>query len=295
MPELPEVETTIRALRPTLIGREITRLHTDWPRHAETPPLPEMAQRLPGQTITGLERRGKYILLRLSGKDTLIVHLRMSGHLAVVDADHPRHKHEHTIFTLAPRPETPDLHQELRFRDQRKFGRLYLVGDPAEIVGKLGPEPLDEQFTAADLQRLVSSRKRQLKPFLLDQTIIAGIGNIYADEALFYAGLHPLRRTDTLTTGDVQRLYAALRKVLLMGIEREGASIDLYVKPDGSRGDMQNAVAVFRREGMPCYQCGTPIVKIRVGGRGTHYCPHCQPRTGNQLATKNGQESTDGS
>jgi formamidopyrimidine-DNA glycosylase len=236
-----------------------------------------MVVRIKGQTITSLDRRGKYILLHLSGEGTLIVHLRMSGHLAVVATDHPRHKHEHTILTLAPRPETPHIQEELRFRDQRKFGRLYLVQDPVEIVGKLGPEPLDENFSAADLQRLVAGRKRQLKPFLLDQSIVAGIGNIYADEALFYAGLHPLRQTDTLTEEEVNRLYTALRQVLLMGIEREGASIDLYVKPDGSRGDMQNAVVVFRRQGLPCFQCGRSIVKIRVGGRGTHYCAHCQP------------------
>jgi len=269
MPELPEVETTVRALRQPLIGSAITEVRNDWPGHIVTPDLEELRARIYGQRIEAINRRGKYLIFTLSGGETLIIHLKMSGHLAVVGADTPTHKHVHTIFRLADG-------RELRFRDMRKFGRVYLVADPAEIVGKLGPEPLSPEFTVDLLTSRLAGRKRALKPLLLDQTVVAGIGNIYADEALFYAGLDPRRTAVSLTPAEITRLHAAIQKVLKLGIAREGASIDLYVKPDGSKGDMQNAVAVFRRTGKPCYACHTPIVRIVLGGRSTHFCPHCQ-------------------
>ncbi|MCB8985978.1 MAG: DNA-formamidopyrimidine glycosylase [Ardenticatenaceae bacterium] len=269
MPELPEVETTVRALRQPLVGSTITDVRSDWPRQIVTPDLPELQARIYGQRIEAIDRRGKYLIFRLSGHETLIIHLKMSGHLAVVDKDAPASKHVHATFSLADG-------RELRFRDTRKFGRIYLVSDPTEIVGKLGPEPLSPEFTVDLLTRRIAGRKRVLKPLLLDQTVIAGIGNIYADEALFYAGLDPRRTADSLTPIEIARLHAAIQKVLKLGIAREGASIDQYVKPDGSKGDMQNAVAIFRRTGEPCYQCQTPIVRIVLGGRSTHFCPHCQ-------------------
>jgi formamidopyrimidine-DNA glycosylase len=158
----------------------------------------------------------------------------------------------------------------------RKFGRVYLVQTPADILGHLGPEPLEDSFTVDVLKERLKGRKRVLKPLLLDQTFVAGIGNIYADEALFYAGLHPERRSDTLSEVEIEALFQAIRKVLTLGIQREGASIDKYVKPDGSKGDMQNAVAVFRRTGEACYQCSTKISRIKLGGRSTHFCTTCQ-------------------
>lgn len=269
MPELPEVETTVRALRPPLVGRTFTEVRNYWPRHIVTPSLLELQRRIRGRTILTINRRAKYLVFSLTDGETLIIHLKMSGHLAVVDSDTPPDKHAHTIFGL-------DNGQELRFRDTRKFGRVYLVQDPAEILDHLGPEPLERTFTAGVLQARLHNRKRVLKPLLLDQTFVAGIGNIYADEALYYAGLHPERRSDSLSTAEIKALHGAIQRVLKLGIEREGASIDQYVKPDGSKGDMQNAVAVFRRTGEPCYHCGTLIQRIKLGGRSTHFCPTCQ-------------------
>jgi formamidopyrimidine-DNA glycosylase len=270
MPELPEVETTVRALRMLLVGRSFTGVRNTWPRHVATPTVQELQERIAGKTVQVIERRGKFLVFRLSGGETLIIHLRMSGHLSVVSGDEPPDKYAHTVFTL-------DSSDELRFRNPRKFGRVYLVRDPGDVLGKLGPEPLDESFTVDILRKRLAGRSRQLKPLLLDQTFIAGVGNIYADEALYYAGLHPQRTADSLGEDDVAALYRALQKVLRLGIEREGASIDRYVKPDGSRGDMQNAVAVFRRTGTACHRCQTPIERIIVGGRSTHFCPNCQP------------------
>ena len=269
MPELPEVETTVRALRGPLIGSVITDVRNDWPRHIVTPDLPELQARIHGLQIQAIHRRGKYLLFALSGGETLIIHLKMSGHLAVVKRDAPASPYVHTTFGLADG-------RELRFRDTRKFGRVYLVADPEEIVGKLGPEPLTPEFTVAVLAERLAGRQRALKPLLLDQTLIAGIGNIYADEALFYAGLAPRRTAVSLSSSDIINLHAAIQKVLNLGIAREGASINTYVKPDGARGDMQNAVAVFRRTGEPCYECQTPIQRIVLSGRSTHFCPHCQ-------------------
>jgi len=270
MPELPEVETTVRALREPLIGRTIIAVHNDWPRHVGMPGLPELQTRIRGQRIERIDRRGKYLVFTLNSGETLIIHLKMTGHLSVVDQDAPPDPYAHTIFVL-------DQGQELRFRDPRKFGRVYLARDRYEILGSLGPEPLEPAFTVEVLCRRLKGRKRALKPLLLDQGFIAGVGNIYADEALYYAGLHPQRRADSLSEADVTALHASIRQVLQTGIEREGASIDRYVKPDGSKGDMQNAVAVFQRTGQPCYGCETGIVqRIVLGGRSTHFCPICQ-------------------
>ena len=269
MPELPEVETTVRALREPLVGSMITAVNPIWPGNISKIDLDEFRMRIKGERITAVNRRGKYLLFPLSGGDTLIIHLRMSGHLAVMPPDTPLHKHDRTIFYLADG-------RELRFRDQRKFGTIYLVSDPSSILGKLGPEPLSPEFTHKVLQKRLENRNRAMKTLLLDQTFVAGIGNIYADEALFYSKIHPQRASNTLSLEDIKLLHKAIQKVLELGIKREGASIDLYTKPDGTRGDMQNAVAVFRRTGEPCYECGTPIEKIKLGGRSTHFCPHCQ-------------------
>lgn len=270
MPELPEVETTVRALREPLIGRTIIAVHNDWPRHVGMPGVPELRSRIRGRRIEWIDRRGKYLVFTLNSGESLIIHLKMTGHLSVVDQDAPPDPYAHTIFVL-------DQGQELRFRDPRKFGRVYLARDRYQVLGSLGPEPLDPAFTVEVLRQRLKGRTRALKPLLLDQGFIAGVGNIYADEALYYAGLHPQRSADSLSEADVTALHASIRRVLQMGIEREGASIDRYLKPDGSKGDMQNAVAVFRRTDQPCYGCETGIVqRIVLGGRSTHFCPICQ-------------------
>lgn len=269
MPELPEVETVVRALRPRLVGRTIRAVRNAWPRHIATPDLPELCARVTGLQFESLSRRAKYIVCHLSGGEHLLFHLKMTGHLSVVPASVPANKHTHTTFAL-------DDDLELRFMDPRKFGRVYLVRELDEVLGKLGPEPLSDSFSAAVLRNRLQNHKQAIKKTLLDQTVLAGIGNIYADEALHEAHIHPTRPANSLTEAELIALHAAIQKVLLLGIEREGASITNYVKPDGTKGDMQNAVAVFRRTGMGCYRCGRVIERIVLGGRSTHYCPGCQ-------------------
>ena len=267
MPELPEVETVVRALRAPLAGRTIQQATYDWPNSLVTPDGPIFTARIAGQPVRGVHRRGKYILIALD-PDTLIIHLKMTGRLYVVPdaAVHHADRWVHFTFQL-------DNGHQLRFSDSRKFGRVYLVGDPAEVTSHLGPEPLDHAFTLAVFRDRIRSRSGRLKPLLLNQTFVAGLGNIYADEALFASKLHPLRRADTLTDGDIARLYDAIRSVLRDGIAREGASVNWYRKPDGSKGSAQQILAVYGRAGQPCLRCGTPVERIVVGGRGTHLCP----------------------
>jgi formamidopyrimidine-DNA glycosylase len=199
----------------------------------------------------------------------MLVHLKMTGHLAVVPANEPADKHVHTIFEL-------DNGEELRFRDERKFGRVYLLQEPQTVLGQLGPEPLSADFTPDVLHNLLQKRKRILKPLLLDQTFIAGIGNIYADEALHYSAIRPTRISNSLSKAESEALHAGIQKALNLGISREGASIDNYRKPDGSRGEMQNVLVAYARTGEPCQRCGGIIERIVLGSRSTHFCPHCQ-------------------
>ena len=272
MPELPEVETVVRGLRDPLAGRTITGVTYDWPRALVLPDGPVFAGAIAGQPVRGVDRRGKYILIRLD-PDTLIIHLKMTGRLYVVPDDHVDHADQWVHYTF----QLDNAHQ-LRFSDARKFGRVYLVEDPAQVLGALGPEPLDAAFTLDVFRALIAARKATLKPLLLYQGFVAGLGNIYADEALFASQLHPLRRADTLTGDEIARLYAAIRQVLDDGIEREGASVNWYRKPDGTKGSAQNALNVYGRTGEPCFRCGHPIERIVVGQRGTHFCPACQTR-----------------
>lgn len=271
MPELPEVETVVRALRDPLIGRTFTGFESYWPNQIVVPDdVAELRARIDGRTVTAIDRRAKYIVMTLDdGAETLIVHLKMTGHLAVVPSDEPVHKHVRNLFKLKDG-------FDLRFRDMRKFGRIYLVQDPSKILAKLGPEPLEDAFTVDVFRQRIAGRTRIIKPLLLDQTIVAGIGNIYADESLYDAKVRPDRAANTLTDDEISLLWQGIRRVLQAGIEREGASIDTYVKPDGTKGDMQNAVNVFRRTGSPCYDCGEPIQRIILAQRSTHFCPACQ-------------------
>lgn len=271
MPELPEVETVVRALRSPLIGRTFTGFESLWPNQVRLPDdVDELGARINGRTVTAINRRAKYIVMTLDdGAETLIVHLKMTGHLAVEAAGAPVHEHVRQRFFLADG-------DELRFRDMRKFGRVYLVSDPAEVLEKLGPEPLDARFSSGELKSRIAHRRRMIKPLLLDQTVIAGIGNIYADESLFGARIRPDRYAHTLTDFEIEQLHHAIQTALNLGIAREGASITNYVKPDGTKGEMQEEVMVFRRTGYPCYVCGTPIERVVLGQRSTHFCPRCQ-------------------
>ncbi|MCC7361500.1 MAG: DNA-formamidopyrimidine glycosylase [Anaerolineales bacterium] len=275
MPELPEVETVVRELRqggPTrgasVVGRTLARVTVRWPRHIATPSARGVQQRLPGQTILGLRRRGKYLIFDLT-HDVLLIHLKMSGDLTVVGPDAPPDKHAHTVFHFTDG-------SALRFSDTRKFGKVFVVGQAEEIVGGLGPEPLEPDFTAKQLGRMLAARHRQLKPLLLDQTFLAGLGNIYTDEALHLAGLHPLRLSDSLSAAEVRTLWQSIRRALRAGLRHNGASIDWVYRGGG----YQRHFRVYGRAGRPCLRCGTPIRRMVVGQRGTHYCPTCQPLPG---------------
>jgi formamidopyrimidine-DNA glycosylase len=270
MPELPEVETVVRHLRDPLVGHKVQSMWYDWANTIYTPSPEVFATRIVGQTFQAVERRAKYIICKLD-HDLLVVHLKMTGRLYVADRGHEHDADRWVHFRL-----DLDRDKELRFSDARKFGKVYLVDDISRINSTLGPEPLDDAFTLAVFQTRLDNRQKNIKSLLLDQSFIAGVGNIYADEALFRAGLHPLRRSDSLTVHEIERLFVSVRGALHDGIHREGASINWYRKPDGTRGSSQNHFFVYGRENEPCKNCGTTIVKIRVAQRGTHFCPNCQ-------------------
>ena len=272
MPELPEVETVVRGLREPLIGRRISGMWHDWAPTIHSPGAAEFAARIAGQAVRAINRRGKYILIELE-HDTLVAHLKMSGRLYVADATSTNEADRwvHVRFDL-------DNDQQLRFSDVRKFGRVYLTHDIAGLLGHLGPEPLSDEFTLAGFRAGMRGRKRAIKAQLLDQEFVAGVGNIYADEALFRAGIHPAAPAGTLEEQETARLMQTLRAALRAGIEHEGASINWYRKPDGQKGESQNHFYVYGRAGLPCRQCGTAINKIRLAQRGTHFCPLCQPQ-----------------
>jgi formamidopyrimidine-DNA glycosylase len=268
MPELPEVETIARKLTPILTGREIKAVDLRWVRSLATPTPAEFHQRLCGQTIESITRRGKYLRLYLS-QDQLLIHLRMSGDLFTGEATRIPEKHDRLILGLSG-----DLF--LIFNDTRKFGRIWLTDNPDQVLGSLGPEPLADDFTPQILFARLNNQRRQLKPLLLDQTFLAGMGNIYADEALHIARLHPRSLSDNLTELQVTMLWQAIRDVLQEGIRRNGASIDWVYRG----GDFQNYFRVYGREGEACPVCGTKIEKMIIGQRGTHICPECQPIKG---------------
>jgi formamidopyrimidine-DNA glycosylase len=271
MPELPEVETIARILRmglpdqPALVGLHILGADLLWKRTLAEPSAGEFSARVAGQVIEDIYRRGKFLVFRLS-RDWLLFHLRMSGDLVVRPSGTPFANHDRLMLHV----ET-DL--ELAFNDARKFGRVWLVDEVDRVVGGLGPEPLDKSFSEAVFFERLHATRRQLKPLLLDQTFLAGLGNIYADEALNLAGLHPLISSNNITELQAARLLANIRTVLRDGIARNGASIDWVYRG----GDFQNYFRVYQRTGLPCPECGTPIARIIVGQRGTHFCPSCQP------------------
>ncbi len=271
MPELPEVETVVRGLRAPLIGRRIERMWQDWASTIHSPAPDEFAARVAGQRVRALNRRGKYILIALE-HDTLVIHLKMSGRLYVADSDevHAADRWVHVRFDL-------DGGRQLRFSDLRKFGRVYLSDDVDSLLSHLGPEPLSDDFTLEGFRGGMRGRKRAIKSLLIEQAFVAGVGNIYADEALFRAGIHPATGVDLLTESDTELLHQTIRAALRAGIEHEGASINWYRKPDGDKGESQNHFYAYGRTNLPCRQCGTAINKIRVAQRGTHFCPQCQP------------------
>ena len=295
MPELPEVETIARDLRGLVERARIVSAEGNWPKTIRNGSFDEFAAAIADREIEGIGRRGKQLLVWLgpkpetgaagsgsaapdSGPAVMTIHLKMTGQLFVVSPATARDVHVHLILGLADG-------REIRFRDIRKFGRIGLyprdpaTGEPIEgsAPGVLarGPEPLADEFTARRFGALLARRRGRLKSLLLNQDFVAGVGNIYADEALWRARLHPLRDAATLRPADARRLHQALRDVLAEAVERRGSSVDDYTAPEGD-GSMQEHLAVYQRSGEPCLRCSRPIRRIVVGGRATHFCSWCQ-------------------
>lgn len=271
MPELPEVETIRRDLLPLVAGRTITEatISPNAPRLVQLMPPPEFCRQVAGRRIEDISRRGKYLLLHLSDGLYWIVHLRMTGRLFHREDVCPEGPHLRATFRL-------DDGGWLCFVDLRKFGTMWLVDDPGLVVSKLGPEPLSDEFTVGHLRRVLKRRAAPVKGVLLDQAAIAGIGNIYADEACFNAGINPKRAANKVSKAKAEALHAGVRRALLDALGDRGSSFSDYVDGSGRSGAHQLKVKVFRRTGDPCYVCGTPIRRIKVGGRSTHFCPKCQ-------------------
>ncbi|HEY8630284.1 MAG TPA: bifunctional DNA-formamidopyrimidine glycosylase/DNA-(apurinic or apyrimidinic site) lyase [Gaiellaceae bacterium] len=273
MPELPEVETIRLKLAPHLVGRRFDRVEIGDPRLVRPFEPDAVAAELEGERVSALERRGKYLIVRFESGRALLIHLRMTGSLRHAAkgklGDDP---HRRAVVKL-------DDGSDVAYRDVRRFGTWQLL-EPGELVPyleeRLGVEPLERTFTARRLAQQLEGRRAPIKAALLDQRTVAGLGNIYVDEALWRARVHPLRPAETLDDDELARLTRSIKDALKTAVKRQGASLRDYSTPDGERGSMQDRFRVYDREGRPCQRCGTPIDKIRTAGRGTWYCPNCQ-------------------
>jgi formamidopyrimidine-DNA glycosylase len=268
MPELPEVETIKNELSPWVVGQSFTQVTIFDAELVCGGSAEEVRRGLIGQRVESLERRGKYLIFHLSNGKSLIIHLRMTGVLLLNPrgVDH----YVRAVFHFS------NSHR-LVFSDLRRLGLMWLVDDANTVVGKLGPEPFDESFTPGILGQRLSRRHIPVKAALLDQSIVAGIGNMYADEALFAARIHPLRKADALSHEEVQTLFHCIRRVLQAAIGNKGASVDTYVRPEGELGTAHFDFKVAHKGGEPCPVCGTSIERVLVQNRGTYFCPRCQP------------------
>jgi formamidopyrimidine-DNA glycosylase len=279
MPELPEVETIVRNLRPILLGRQILGARVFWPRTIAAPSPRAFLRLVQGQTIKDVGRRAKFLHIKLSTSH-LLIHLRMSGDLYVRQGKASAEKHDRLILFLSMEQQRGSRKENARqemvtslvFNDTRKFGRVWLTDNLESVTGELGPEPLEPAFTAELLYGRLRARRRRLKSLLLDQRFLAGMGNIYTDEALHLARLHPLKPSQSMSRVQARRLHEAIQIILREGIRRNGASIDWVYRG----GDFQNHFRVYDREGQPCLVCGTTIRRLVIGQRGTHICPRCQ-------------------
>jgi formamidopyrimidine-DNA glycosylase len=273
MPELPEVETVRRRLEPVLTGRRFDRVEIHDARLVRPYEPDEVAAELQGERVASVERRGKYLIVRFETDRVLLIHLRMTGSLRHSANGLDDDPHRRALIRL-------DDGSDVAYRDVRRFG-TWLLLEPGELdtylSTRLGEEPLDALFTAARLGELLAKRRAPIKAALLDQRTLAGMGNIYVDEALWRAKIHPLRPAESLGRDELRRLHRAVRASLEQGIARQGSTLRDYALPDGGSGSMQHEFKVYGRGGEPCDRCGTPIAKTRVAGRGTWFCPTCQP------------------
>lgn len=295
MPELPEVETIVADLRPHLVGRTIVRCELRFPTIVRHPEPEVFVDSVTGLRIDAVERRGKFILIALDGGRLLVVHLGMTGQLRLVDPSVEIANHTHAIFDLQGGPpgtgsagpagsrgaSPPQIDgKQLRYRDPRRFGRL-LLGTETELLAsrtlpRLGPEPIDPAFEPAELYRRFRKRRAPLKAVLLDQSTIAGVGNIYADESLHRARLRPDRAARSLSRKSVERLHDSLRESLQVAIRNRGSSVDTYRDAWGEAGNQQEELLVYGRAGEPCFTCGRPLSLVRIAGRSTVFCRRCQ-------------------
>jgi len=274
MPELPEVQTLVNDLNAAgLVGNTFTAARVLWPKTIADLSPAAFRRRIKGKVIKSIRRRGKFLVFDLSPRDHLLIHLRMSGRLHLVRPRTKRSKHEHVVLSLDRAP-------QLRFHDTRKFGRMFLVEDAQTVLGQLGIEPLDSSFKAQALAQMLTTRKRLLKPLLLDQTFIAGLGNIYVDEALWKAKIHPLRLSNSLSNTEIKALHRSIPQVLKRGLKNLGTSLGTgkanFYSVARRKGRNQDQLNVFRRTGEPCPRCKAPVERIIVGQRSTHICPNCQ-------------------
>jgi len=269
MPELPEVETIRRDLLSQVVGLGFEDVELGDSTVVYTPSPADFCSHIKNQGIKDVRRRGKYLLLPLSSGETLIFHLKMTGFLQFGAVDAASEMRPRALFRL-------DNGGELHFYDRRKLGMMWLVDDETNVVGKLGPEPLDAKFTPEVLRLAFGRYGASVKALLCDQHIIAGIGNMYADEALFAARLHPLTKGRDLTMAQVKRLHASIQDVLASAIVNGGASVDTYQRPSGERGFAQFFFRVAHRRGESCYDCSSHIDRVMIRGRGTYFCPECQ-------------------
>ena len=273
MPELPEVETVVIGLRELIVGCTIQEVIVREGNLIAFPSVEEFKDSLYKKSIETVDRRGKYILIRIKGQKTLVVHLRMTGRLLVKPGELDYDKHTHIIFKL-------DNKLDLRFHNVRKFGRMYLVDSdnykPAGGLANLGPEPLSEEFTLEVFKDHINKRSANIKSLLLNQSFIAGLGNIYADESLFRSGISPQRKSDSLSDKEKEKLYHAIRSILQSSVRAGGTSFSDYLNAKGEKGKFQYQLQVYQQEDKECSNCGHTIIKERIAGRGTRYCPVCQ-------------------
>ncbi|GIO89582.1 DNA-formamidopyrimidine glycosylase [Paenibacillus lactis] len=274
MPELPEVETVKRTLNQLIKGKYIDHVTVNLPRIIQRPDdVDAFAFMLKGHTIEGVERRGKFLRILLDGL-VLVSHLRMEGRYGLYRKDEPVEKHTHVIFHFSDGT-------ELRYKDVRQFGTMHLFAPGEEFnhppLSKLGYEPLDDTLTPDTFKEVIGSKKTKIKAVLLNQAYVVGIGNIYVDEALFRAGIHPEIPANKLGDDELSRLYHSIVATLSEAVEAGGSSIKSYVNGQGEMGMFQHSLKIYDRKDEPCYGCGGPVFKTVVGGRGTHYCPSCQP------------------
>jgi len=282
MPELPEVETVRAQLEPVLTGRRFERVEIRDPRLVRPYEPAEVAAELEGERVAAVERRGKYLIVRFESDRVLLIHLRMTGSLRHSRNGLDEDSHRRAVVKL-------DDGSDIAYRDVRRFG-TWLVLQPGELAPylatRVGDEPLDALFTAARLGERLAKRRAPIKAALLDQRTLAGMGNIYVDEALWRARINPLRPAESLDRKELQRLHKAIRAALDAGIARQGSTLRDYALPDGGSGSMQDEFKVYGRGGEPCDRCGTPIAKTRLGGRGTWFCPACQPYAASSASSR---------